>query len=250
MEQERGQWEQQHSGRGWRGRHSTRAECNRFYHAELSSSFDFFAVEEEVDSAGVSGLHDDFFLGLHRPFVASGKKLGGGGSTVGGDRDPGVFVRLDDDSKLARNCGGSQFAFLGNGGWWVRGRRGAIVLGCALTADCNRRRGDGRSGGWAKGWGGVLALLARPNGKRERDGEEQRRGQSPGDWAAWSVRNRLQAADVLFTGAGHVSIEPNIGSRRRSVAGSNEIFGDGLIFIEANAARICADEPLIEDAPG
>ena len=96
----------------------------------------------------------------------------------------------------------------------------------------------------------MLPLLPRPNGKRQRDHEEQRREQSPRNRTAWGIRNRFQTAEVFLVGAIDVAIEANFGSRGWGIAGSDEILGNRLIFIEAYAARISADESLVENTTG
>ena len=71
----------------------------------------------------------------------------------------------------------------------------------------------------------------------------------------WGIGAGLQAADVLFIFARPFFMPcrfmpTGFGSGGRGIAGGLQVFGDGLIFVEANAPRVGANESLIEDASG
>ena len=64
-----------------------------------------------------------------------------------------------------------------------------------------------------------------------------------GEWRWFRDRRFLHFRWLVFPRSGFCR-------NGRDVAGSLQVFGNGLIFVESNAARIGADEALVEDAPG
>jgi hypothetical protein len=89
-----------------------------------------------------------------------------------------------------------------------------------------------------------------PKGESERDHQQKRGEQAPGQVASRGVGARFQAAEVLGIFARSVFAHCDFRGNGRGVAGSFEVLGNGLIFIEANEAGIGADKALIEDASG
>src|SRR5271155_153072 len=94
--------------------HSARAEGNGFDFPRLSPGVEFFSIEAKVDTAGITGLNDNFFLAPDDALIARRQQFGRGRLAVGGDQDPGFFAGLDDDGKLVRSRGGGGG---GTGSW-------------------------------------------------------------------------------------------------------------------------------------
>jgi len=83
-----------------------RTESNGLNLPVVSAGVNFPSVESKIDATSVSGPDDDFFPASDHTLAASGQMFGRDSFAVGGDRGPGFFARLDDDCKLAWNCGG------------------------------------------------------------------------------------------------------------------------------------------------
>src|SRR5271156_6994310 len=99
----------------------------------------------------------------------------------------------------------------------------------------------------------MLMLAAAPEDECERDQEQDSGEQTPGQLARRSVTSGFQAADAFFILAilaRFVFASYDFGPRRGGVAGSLQVFGDGLVFVEAHAAGVGADEALVENAAG
>src|SRR6266404_6939627 len=102
-----------------------------------------------------------------------------------------------------------------------------------------------------------------PERQRQRDYEQSSGEHAPGYLARRGVGASFQAADLvifIFIFAGYVfvrciftrSLSTGCGFRRsgKGVAGSLQIIGNGLIFVQAKEAGIGTDKTFVEDATG
>ena len=87
-----------------------------------------------------------------------------------------------------------------------------------------------------------------PEGECERDQEQDCGEQAPRQLARTVVGDGLEAADIFFIFARSALAGGDFRRHGRRVAGSLQILGNGLVFIEAEAAGIGADKALVEDA--
>src|SRR5260370_3867278 len=92
-----------------------------------------------------------------------------------------------------------------------------------------------------------------PEGEGEGHDQENRREPAPGELAGSAAGAGFRAAKVCFIRtaifASIVFGRYDFGRSGRRVAGSFQVVRDGLIFVEAKATGIGADEALVEDAP-
>lgn len=68
---------------------------------------EFLAVPEEADRSGVAYSYDQFARGMESGRGRGDQHFLGDELSVGGDPDPGVFARADDQSELDRRFLGS-----------------------------------------------------------------------------------------------------------------------------------------------
>ncbi len=94
----------------------------------------------------------------------------------------------------------------------------------------------------------LFTLVAAP--EREGEGDDQQNGgeESPWQLTARGIAEGFEATEMFFIGARIVFASGNVGTRRKSFARSQQIFGDGLIFVEADAVRVGPHKSFIKNA--
>ncbi len=88
-----------------------------------------------------------------------------------------------------------------------------------------------------------------PEGECDRDDEEKRSEPAPGELADRRIGAGF-ATHVFFNFAGFIFTRFGFCGNGREVAGRLQVFGNGLIFVEANETRIGANEAFVENASG
>src|ERR1700751_2058274 len=107
--------------------------------------------------------------------------------------------------------------------------------------------------------GESFLLLSAPKRERERDDQKNNRQNAPGYLARSHFSTNFKApgrlvgdAEGVCAGWSFASIVAisELWPRRRSLAGRFKIVGDGLLFVEADRARVGAYETFVEKAAG